>query len=143
VGDNVHKTSRYVNSGTISTADRSNTFGGDDTTNHFYCLTCSYTCSIASDDERGHTKRVSIVSQLPSTSSNKRRMMMGNPNSNDHTDLDILGGKSAWENVDRTSAICPKCQHHEAYFVQIQIRSADEPMTIFYKCCQCTFQWNE
>jgi DNA-directed RNA polymerase III subunit RPC11 len=58
-------------------------------------------------------------------------------------DMDVLGGKSAWENVDRTSAACPKCQHMQAYFVQIQIRSADEPMTVFYKCCHCSFQWNE
>lgn len=30
---------------------------------------------------------------------------------------------------------CPKCEHPRAYFMQIQTRSADEPMTTFYKCC--------
>ena len=39
---------------------------------------------------------------------------------------DILGGAAAWENVDRTMAPCPACNHKEAYFMQIQIRSADE-----------------
>jgi DNA-directed RNA polymerase III subunit RPC11 len=39
---------------------------------------------------------------------------------------DILGGAAAWENVDRTMAPCPACNHTEAYFMQIQIRSADE-----------------
>jgi DNA-directed RNA polymerase III subunit RPC11 len=56
---------------------------------------------------------------------------------------DILGGSAAWENVDRTRAVCSKCSHHEAYFMQMQIRSADEPMSVFYKCCKCGFQWND
>ena len=56
---------------------------------------------------------------------------------------DILGGTAAWENVDRTMTTCPSCNHNEAYFMQIQIRSADEPMSIFYKCVNCSFQWNE
>eukprot|EP01017_Pseudomicrothorax_dubius_P011997 TRINITY_DN1466_c0_g1_i2.p1 TRINITY_DN1466_c0_g1~~TRINITY_DN1466_c0_g1_i2.p1 ORF type:complete len:108 (+),score=6.06 TRINITY_DN1466_c0_g1_i2:140-463(+) len=56
---------------------------------------------------------------------------------------DILGGKEAWENVDQTEAMCPKCGHNRAYFKQIQTRSADEPMTIFYKCCECGNQWKE
>ena len=33
---------------------------------------------------------------------------------------------------------CPneKCRNDEAYWYQLQIRSADEPMTAFYKVCQ-------
>lgn len=40
---------------------------------------------------------------------------------------------------------CPKCEHGRAYFMQIQIRSADEPSSIFYKCCNpsCNYQWRE
>ena len=56
---------------------------------------------------------------------------------------DILGGAAAWENVDRTAAVCPNCHYHEAFFMQIQIRSADEPMSVFYKCVQCSHQWND
>ena len=56
---------------------------------------------------------------------------------------DVLGGDDAWRNVDSTDATCPKCEHHRAYFMQIQIRSADEPSSIFYKCCSCTHQWRE
>lgn len=67
---------------------------------------------------------------------------------------DVLGGKEAWANVDKTDsesitkqydfgrfnndsdltmciAACPKCDHRRAYFRQMQIRSADEPMTTF------------
>ncbi|CAM6023129.1 unnamed protein product [Sphagnum balticum] len=58
---------------------------------------------------------------------------------------DVLGGEDAWKNVDRTAVTCPQCSYGQAYFMQIQIRSADEPMTTFYKCCNsdCAFNWKE
>lgn len=78
---------------------------------------------------------------------------------------DVLGGDEAWENVDQTEgtlthwescqllreltlgtalvARCPHCEHTKAYFMQIQIRSADEPSTTFYKCVACKKQWND
>uniref|UniRef100_A0ABK0M2B2 RNA polymerase III subunit K n=1 Tax=Rattus norvegicus TaxID=10116 RepID=A0ABK0M2B2_RAT len=58
---------------------------------------------------------------------------------------DVLGGAAAWENVDSTAEPCPKCEHPRAYFMQLQTRSADEPMTTFYKCCnaQCGHRWRD
>lgn len=56
---------------------------------------------------------------------------------------DVLGGADAWDNVDRTEARCPQCSHDTAFFMQIQIRSADEPSTTFYRCCNCGKQWND
>jgi DNA-directed RNA polymerase III subunit RPC11 len=80
---------------------------------------------------------------------------------------DVMGGANAWDNVDQTdgmshfgtfliSAQCtdPNCGGNRAYFYQVQIRSADEPMTTFYKVChilsssnrQCTkcgSRWKE
>merc|ERR1712212_606843 len=54
-------------------------------------------------------------------------------------------GAAAWENVDSTEETCPKCSHNRAFFMQIQTRSADEPMTTFYKCCkmECGHRWKE
>lgn len=70
---------------------------------------------------------------------------------------DVMGGPGAWDNVDQTDgsghlypndvqcgcyselmheiAQCKeeKCEGSRAFFYQVQIRSADEPMTTFYK----------
>lgn len=46
---------------------------------------------------------------------------------------DVLGGEGAWDNVDQTSAQCPNrdCEGEDrAYFFQLQIRSADEPVRL-------------
>uniref|UniRef100_T1IXA7 DNA-directed RNA polymerase subunit n=1 Tax=Strigamia maritima TaxID=126957 RepID=T1IXA7_STRMM len=56
---------------------------------------------------------------------------------------DILGSSEVWENVDNTEATCPKCSHTRAAFFQMQTRSADEPMTIFYKCLGCGNTWRD
>jgi len=41
------------------------------------------------------------------------------------------------------AATCEKCGYHQAYFNEIQIRSADEPATLFFKCVKCGNQWRE
>lgn len=56
---------------------------------------------------------------------------------------DILGGDEAWKNVPETEALCPHCGNKRAYYMQLQTRSADEPMTVFYKCTKCKEQWKE
>ena len=58
---------------------------------------------------------------------------------------DVLGGADAWKDVARTEARCPSdsCTEKMAYFRQMQIRSADEPMTTFYRCVTCGRQWKE
>ena len=52
---------------------------------------------------------------------------------------DVLGGPNAWKDAAKTKARCPDCRHELAYFFSIQIRSADEPETTYYKCCECDF----
>jgi DNA-directed RNA polymerase III subunit RPC11 len=60
---------------------------------------------------------------------------------------DILGGADAWKDVDKTPTRCPQCKGpdkgKEAFFFMVQLRSADEPMTVFYKCVDCAVQWSE
>jgi DNA-directed RNA polymerase subunit M len=38
---------------------------------------------------------------------------------------------------------CPKCGHDEVMFWMMQTRSADEPMTRFYRCLRCKHTWRE
>lgn len=78
---------------------------------------------------------------------------------------DVMGGKGSWDNVDQTDGelsrgigverrgICADikivrckdetCDGTRAFFYQVQIRSADEPMTVFYKCTVCGTRWRE
>lgn len=51
---------------------------------------------------------------------------------------DVLGEDT---NVETVETRCEKCHHNVAYFQMFQTRSADEPMTQFYKCCKCGYQW--
>lgn len=85
----------------------------------FYCQTCPYLQPI--EDQQRVAKRVALTRKKAD---------------------DILGGDKAWENVDQTDATCPDCGNKRAYYMQIQIRSADEPMTIFYKCTACKKMWS-
>ena len=72
----------------------------------FLCTTCPYSCPI-------------IETQSVKTTTKRKEVD------------DILGGSAAWENVDRTQTLCPNCSHKEAYFMQIQIRSAVSAL-----CCR-------
>lgn len=44
---------------------------------------------------------------------------------------------------DKMVATCIKCENNRAYYMQLQIRSADEPSTIFYRCTNCAHGWRE
>eukprot|EP00457_Paulinella_chromatophora_P020086 gb/GEZN01021995.1/.p1 GENE.gb/GEZN01021995.1/~~gb/GEZN01021995.1/.p1 ORF type:complete len:108 (-),score=3.10 gb/GEZN01021995.1/:255-578(-) len=57
---------------------------------------------------------------------------------------DVLG--DSWGNTENSeSTVCPRCERKGAMFFQMQIRSADEPMTTFYKCDkkECGHSWND
>jgi len=41
------------------------------------------------------------------------------------------------------TAICPKCNHREAYFWTSQTRAGDEAETRFFKCVKCNHIWRE
>ena len=42
-----------------------------------------------------------------------------------------------------TDVICPKCGNRAAYYWSVQTRSADEPMTRFFRCTKCGYTWRE
>eukprot|EP00759_Apiculatamorpha_spiralis_P013935 PhF_6_TR20685/c0_g1_i1/m.29762/K03019/RPC11, POLR3K; DNA-directed RNA polymerase III subunit RPC11 len=86
----------------------------------FYCTTCPY------------AQPLTFVREVPEHKTLKK------------VD-DVLGGPDAWKHADKTDAKCPdpECPGERAYFKQIQIRSGDEPMTTFYRCCECGEMWRQ
>jgi DNA-directed RNA polymerase subunit M/transcription elongation factor TFIIS len=44
-----------------------------------------------------------------------------------------------------TTAVCPACRGPDAFFAEMQTRSADEPATVFYRCAArgCGRVWTE
>lgn len=94
---------------------------GDDGCNRFTCCTCPYEFKI--DGLQIFERKQLARKQVD----------------------DVLGGEGFWDNVDQTTAQCAvdSCGGEKAYFYQLQIRSADEPMTTFYKCVKCGHKWRE
>ncbi len=45
--------------------------------------------------------------------------------------------------LPKTNITCPRCGFNEAYYWEIQTRSADEPATRFFKCVKCGYSWRE
>jgi DNA-directed RNA polymerase III subunit RPC11 len=64
---------------------------------------------------------------------------------NDDEQIDIVETSKADEHRQRTEIMCPNCNHNEAFFYQMQTRSADEPMTTFYECTNkaCRNNWRD
>ncbi|ETW39082.1 hypothetical protein PFTANZ_00240 [Plasmodium falciparum Tanzania (2000708)] len=54
----------------------------------------------------------------------------------------VIGGMASGM-TNNVTTVCPKCTNDEAYFYTLQIRSADEPSTIFYICVKCNYHWKE
>ena len=56
----------------------------------------------------------------------------------------IIGGDEAWSGAPETGDVrCEKCGCKTAYYREMQTRSADEPMTLFYKCKGCGDLWRQ
>ncbi|KAI8544922.1 hypothetical protein RHMOL_Rhmol07G0003000 [Rhododendron molle] len=60
-------------------------------------------------------------------------------------EVEPIFSKDDMKNGPTTEATCPNCSFGKAVFQQLQIRSADEPMSTFYWCLneKCGQQWRE
>ncbi|KAL7203145.1 hypothetical protein ACSBR2_016453 [Camellia fascicularis] len=87
----------------------------------FFCPTCPYVCNIET--------KVKI----------KRRQHLVKK------EIEPIFSKDDMKNGPTTEATCPNCGFGKAVFQQMQIRSADEPMSTFYWCLneKCRHQWRE
>ena len=85
----------------------------------WYCLTCDYTYPI----EEPVRIDVAVRPKEPGG---------------------IVGGEDAWSGAPETDGGgCERCGCKRAYYKEMQTRSADEPMTLFYKCKGCGELWKE
>jgi DNA-directed RNA polymerase subunit M len=53
----------------------------------------------------------------------------------------VMTEKDQFSELPKTRIICQKCENMEAYWWMQQTRSADEPPTMFYRCCKCGYSW--
>jgi DNA-directed RNA polymerase III subunit RPC11 len=92
----------------------------------YYCQTCPYTYAIQSEEQ-------TLVHPLP-LPERKGPTAKG-------VEDDVF--KSRQSTMAQVTIICRRCKHDKAYFEQRQIRSADEPTTLFFKCVKCNHGWRE
>ena len=59
------------------------------------------------------------------------------------TNLVIVSEEDKISVYPKTKKDCPKCSNKEAETWQIQMRSADEPSTHFFRCTECKHTWRE
>ncbi|KAI5647100.1 hypothetical protein M9H77_33105 [Catharanthus roseus] len=86
----------------------------------FFCPTCPYVCQI---ETKVKLKR-------------KQRLVK--------KEIDpIISKEDEAKYAQETEVTCPKCSFGKAAFYQVQIRSADEPMSTFYECRNCAHNWRE
>ncbi|EJU03983.1 hypothetical protein DACRYDRAFT_63561 [Dacryopinax primogenitus] len=105
-----------------------------------FCPNCSNILIIAADTGRNKWRCPTCPYEFPIHKQMSSRTRLKRKEVDD-----VLGGEAAWKDADSTSASCEKCGNDKAYFMQLQIRSADEPMTTFYRCTRstCGHNWRE
>lgn len=57
--------------------------------------------------------------------------------------VDKVLGEDEYKYASTCEKKCIKCDSNKALFMELQTRSADEPMTIFYECVLCKTNWKE
>lgn len=61
-------------------------------------------------------------------------------------ELDIFFKKEQEGNTLKATTdmyTCRKCREKKCSYYELQIRSSDEPMTKFIKCCNCGYEWRQ
>ena len=106
----------------------------------FFCQTCPYVQNI----QQKVTMPLSS-STVQSSQGTRPQMTMpvkNLPRKERDEVVDVDQFKKGAQTI-RVQGGCPKCSHEVAAFRSLQIRSADEPMTTFYCCVECSHQWKD
>jgi DNA-directed RNA polymerase subunit M/transcription elongation factor TFIIS len=94
-------------------------------------------CSLKSRILSGEVKTRDVGALGP------RELFPGGPYDAMHNELIIEEERrrAAAENVPEGLFQCRKCKSKKTRYYQVQTRSADEPMTTFVTCLQCSTRW--
>ncbi|KAK0494214.1 transcription factor S-II-domain-containing protein [Armillaria luteobubalina] len=97
-----------------------------------FCPSCANILIIGDADGKNRWVCQTCPYKFPINKQHTSRTLLDSKKVDDMRDVssELSGGA-------RTAYKCAKCGHGFSYFSQLQIRSADEPMTTFYKCVSC------
>ncbi|HIQ29485.1 MAG TPA: transcription factor S [Candidatus Caldiarchaeum subterraneum] len=72
-----------------------------------------------------------------------QEVIVKSPNRRQKTEVVVIEENEEKVLPKTDDVICPNCGHNEAYWWTVQTRSADEPMTQFFRCVKCSHTWRE
>jgi DNA-directed RNA polymerase III subunit RPC11 len=115
-----------------------------------FCITCPYVVlvhqpitvvhDLSSANKRGREQLEDDFNAMAASQSEGRQTTMIRCESSSFQQSELSGG-GCEGGLGADGAQKGLCASMKAYFIQIQMRSADEPPTTFYKCVECGFQW--
>lgn len=103
----------------------------------FFCPLCSNICII--DKASGQTAL--LCNTCPYQY--KINILLTKNVKNKVMEVDKILGEDEYKYASTCEKKCIKCDSKLALFMELQTRSADEPMTIFYECVECKTNWKE
>lgn len=112
--------------------------------NRFECRTCPYMyiirCALTQVTHFSPARSVANTSSSYVIDTALTSVTHFSPN---RTVPEIRDDDAAYRTSERMPADCPNkdCTSREAYFQQMQTRSADEAMTVFCRCVKCGRMW--
>lgn len=103
-----------------------------------YCPTCANFLLVESRD--GQLRY--FCQTCPFIYNINNRISRSTETAKKHKDV-VLSSEAQMSNAPKTTVTCSKCNHDQAYFTEVQTRSADEPATLFFTCVSCGHKWKE
>lgn len=75
------------------------------------------------------------------THTKKEDVMISEAINEQKKEIVVMGKDEVMAELPKTKMMCPQCDNMEAFWWMQQTRAADEPPTMFYKCCKCGYSW--
>lgn len=90
--------------------------------------------------ERKRTRTILVCKRCGKTKVLKGKITVKETMVGEKKEVVVMKRKEV-EELPKTKVMCPRCEHNEAFWWMQQTRGADEPPTLFYRCCKCGHSW--